>query len=140
MSKLFWTLVWGPVLRMDTGDDVIFLRPLVSALSQDVKLWRVREQSREGGRTGALKHDLLDLPVLELMARSSLISRVIVFGHKLVKNQDAWTTSRRTPRVMKSLASPRPRRLSPPCPLRRSQSVFPKWLHVNHAGLVGGVV
>lgn len=95
---------------------------------------------REGGRTGALKHDLLDLPVLELMARSSLISRVIVFGHKLVKNQDAWTTSRRTPRVMKSLASPRPRRLSPPCPLRRSQSVFPKWLHVNHAGLVGGVV
>lgn len=55
MSKLFWTLVWGPVLRMDTGDDVIFLRPLVSALSQDVKLWRVREQSREGGREGGLE-------------------------------------------------------------------------------------
>lgn len=40
------------------------------------------------GRTGALKHDLLDLAVLELMARTSLIPRVIPFGHKLVKKSE----------------------------------------------------
>ena len=60
------------------------------------------------GRTGALKHDLLDLAVLELTARTSLIPRVILFGHKLVKNRDAWMTSRHTPRIMKSLALPQP--------------------------------
>lgn len=60
------------------------------------------------GRTGALKHDLLDLAELELMARTSLIPRVIPFGHKLVKNPNAWMTSRHTQRIMKSLASPHP--------------------------------
>lgn len=40
------------------------------------------------GRTGALKHDLLDLAVLELTARTSLIPWVIPFGHKLVKKSE----------------------------------------------------
>lgn len=61
--------------------------------------------SREG-RTGALKHDLLDLAVLELTARVSLIPRVIPFGHKLVRNGNVWMTSRHTQRIMKSLALP----------------------------------
>lgn len=60
------------------------------------------------GSAGALKHDLLDLAVLELAARTSLIPRVILFGHKLVKNQNAWMTSRHTRRIMKSLGLPRP--------------------------------
>lgn len=60
------------------------------------------------GRTGALKHDLLDLAVLELTARTSLIPRVIPFGHKLVRNRNAWMTSRHTQRIMKSLALPLP--------------------------------
>lgn len=58
------------------------------------------------GRIGALKHDLLDLVVLELTARTSLIPRVIPFGHKLVRNWNAWMTSRHTQRIMKSLALP----------------------------------
>lgn len=60
------------------------------------------------GRTGAPKHDLLDLAALELTARTSLIPGVILFGHKLVKNQNVWTTSRHTQRIMKSLALPHP--------------------------------
>lgn len=47
------------------------------------------------GRTGALKPDLLDLAALELQARTSLIPRVILFEHKLVKKK-SWTTSRHT--------------------------------------------
>lgn len=66
--------------------------------------WGERERESRAGRTGALKHDLLDLAVLELAARASLIPRVILFGHKLVKNQNAWMTSRHTQRLMKSLA------------------------------------
>lgn len=61
---------------------------------------------RGEGRTGALKHDLLDLAGLELAARASLISRVIPFGHKLVRNGNVWMTSRRTQRIMKSLDLP----------------------------------
>lgn len=39
------------------------------------------------GRTGALKPDLLDLAALQLQARTSLIPRVILFEHKLVKKK-----------------------------------------------------
>lgn len=57
-------------------------------------------------RTGALKHDLLDLALLELTARASLIPRVIPFGYKFVKNQNVWLISRLPRRIMKSLRSP----------------------------------
>lgn len=72
------------------------------------RMWSWEEWRSRVGRTGALKHDLLDLAVLELTARTSLIPRVILFGHKLVKNRKAWMTSRHTPRIMKSLALPQP--------------------------------
>lgn len=49
------------------------------------RMWSRGEWGSSEGRTGALKHDLLDLAVLELTARASLIPRVIPFGHKLVK-------------------------------------------------------
>lgn len=49
------------------------------------RMWSWEEWGSRVGRTGALKHDLLDLAVLELTARTSLIPRVILFGHKLVK-------------------------------------------------------
>lgn len=42
----------------------------------------------------------------ELTTRASLILRVISFGHKLVENRNAWTTSRHTHGVMKSRAPP----------------------------------
>lgn len=115
---------------MDTSvDEVVFLRPLVFPLSQDVESGIVR-------RTGAPKHDLLDLTVLDLMARTSLIPRVIAFGHKLVKNRNAWMTSRHTQRIMKSLASAHPPWLSS-YPLK-NQSIS-KSPRVNHTGLLGGV-
>lgn len=49
------------------------------------RMWSLGEWGSRVGRTGALKHDLLDLVALELTARTSLIPRVTVFGHKLVK-------------------------------------------------------
>lgn len=70
------------------------------------RMWSRGERGSSEGRTGALKHDLLDLAVLELTARASLIPRVIPFGHKLVKNGNVWMTSRHTQRIMKSLAFP----------------------------------
>lgn len=72
------------------------------------RMWSQGEWGSRVGRTGAQTYDLLDLAVLELTARPSLIPRVIPFGHKLVKNQNAWMTSRHTQRIMKSLASPHP--------------------------------
>lgn len=54
---------------MDTSvDEVVFLRPLVFPLSQDVESGRV-------GRTGALKHDLLDLAVLETRGQNLINSQ-----------------------------------------------------------------
>lgn len=70
------------------------------------RMWSRGEWGSREGRTGALKHDLLDLAVLELTARASLIPRVIPFGHKLVRNGNGWMTSRHTQRIMKSLALP----------------------------------
>lgn len=70
------------------------------------RMWSRGEWGSREGRTGALKHDLLDLAVLELTARASLIPRVIPFGHKLVRNGNVWMTSRHTQRIMKSLALP----------------------------------
>lgn len=70
------------------------------------RMWSQGEWGSREGRTGALKHDLLDLAVLELTARASLIPRVIPFGHKLVRNGNVWMTSRHTQRIMKSLAVP----------------------------------
>lgn len=70
------------------------------------RMWSQGEWGSREGRTGALKHDLLDLAVLELTARASLIPRVIPFGHKLVRNGNVWMTSRHTQRIMKSLALP----------------------------------
>lgn len=75
------------------------------------RMWCRREKESERGSEveyGALKHDLLDLAELELNARASLIPGVIPFQHKLVKNLNAWTTSRHTQRIMKSRALPRP--------------------------------
>lgn len=70
------------------------------------RMWSRGEWGSREGRTGALKHDLLDLAVLELTARASLIPKVIPFGHKLVRNGNMWMTSRHTQRIMKSLALP----------------------------------
>lgn len=70
------------------------------------RMWSRGEWGSREGRTGALKHDLLDLAALELTARASLIPRVIPFGHKLVGNGNVWMTSRHTQRIMKSLAFP----------------------------------
>lgn len=82
---------------------------------------REGERERESGQEcGALKHGF-DLVELELTVRASLIP----FGHKLVKNRNAWKTSRHTQRVMKSQALPRPS--FPPLfllPLLPSLSVF----------------
>lgn len=80
------------------------------------RMWSWGERGSRVGRTGALKHDLLDLAALELAARTSLIPRVIPFGHKLVKNRNAWMTSRHTQRIMKSLALPHPLTLLVPTP------------------------
>lgn len=90
------------------------------------RMWSQGEWGSRAGRTGALKHDLLDLAVLELTARTSLIPRVIPLGHKLVQNRNAWTTSRHTRRIMKSPGSPRPSWLSPRLLQKRFQIVVSK--------------
>lgn len=100
------------------------------------RMWSQGEWGSRVGRTGALKHDLLDLAVLELTARTSLIPRVIPFGHKLVRNRNAWMTSRHTQRIMKSLALPLPPWLSSYSVQDQSIS---KSSGLNHMGMLKGV-
>lgn len=104
------------------------------------RIWSWKEWRIRVGRTGALKHDLLDLAVLELTTRTSLIPRVILLGHKLVEKKK-WERVDDFQTYTKNYEISGP---APTCPaLLRTRSetkAFSERRGVNHVwGPLGGV-